>query len=85
MATLASMVEIPEGMKAVHIVIEQRDTPAFCSAIESKEGKVVDSSTWYYNIWRVLKNGKYPEGVDKKTSSSLEESRPIHRLCETII
>lgn len=85
MTTLASMVEIPEGMKAVHIVIEQRDTPAFCSAIESEEGKVVDSSTWYYNIWRVLKNGKYPEGVDKKTSSSLEESCPIHRLCETII
>ena len=67
LATLASMVEIPEGMNEVQISIEQRDKPAFCLAIEIEGVEMVDPSTWYYDIWRVLKEGVYPEGANRKT------------------
>ena len=50
LATLASMVEIPEGMNEVHISIQQRDKPTFCLVIETEGAEIVDQSTWYYDI-----------------------------------
>ena len=65
------MVEIPEGMREVQISLEQRDKPIFCLIIETEGAETVDPSTWYYDIWRVLKDGVYPEGANTKTRVTL--------------
>ncbi|XP_058202807.1 uncharacterized protein LOC131317262 [Rhododendron vialii] len=52
LATLASMVEIPIGVKLRPIIIEQRDTPVYqyVMAIDEPE----DDHPWYYDIWRFV-------------------------------
>ncbi|KAI8543302.1 hypothetical protein RHMOL_Rhmol08G0206000 [Rhododendron molle] len=49
LATLASMVEIPVGVKLRPIVIEQRDTPVYqhVMAIDERD----NGHPWYYDIW----------------------------------
>ena len=60
------MLEIPERMKEIHISIERKGKPTFCLAIKIVGVETVNSSTWYYDIWKVLKDGIYLEGANKK-------------------
>ena len=67
LATLTSMVEIPEGVWTRTLEIEQsyeevhkRKTEASVMAIKAKE------LPWYYDIMKFLALGAYPDGVDKR-------------------
>ena len=50
LATLASMIEIPEGMEEIVLSVRKRPSPTHCMAIESESEETVDPSVWYYDI-----------------------------------
>ena len=72
MATLTSMVEIPEGVRTRPLEIEQsyeevhkRKTKALVMTIEEEE------VSWYYDIMKFLELGEYPNGADKRKRRSI--------------
>ncbi|XP_058189296.1 uncharacterized protein LOC131306882 [Rhododendron vialii] len=70
LATLASMVEIPLGVKLRPIVIEQRETPVYRHVMVVDEPD--DGHPWYYDIWRFVKIGEYPIEASKKDKIALQ-------------
>ena len=52
LATLASMIDIPVGVKMRPILIEQRYTPAYEMIAATEE--VQDENPWYFDIWNFL-------------------------------
>ena len=64
LATMASMMDGPKEDKARLIVLEQKEEPAYCMTIEEDEGKDGEGK-WYSNVLQYLKDGTYPEFVDK--------------------
>ena len=72
LATLASMIQIPVGVKMMPLVIEQRCEPSFCmvTTIKDEEGEI----PWYKNIWDFIERGDYPE------DSSEKDKRAIRRF-----
>ena len=72
LATLTSMVEIPEGVWTRTLEIEQsyeevhkRKTETSVMAIKAKE------VPWYYDIMMFLELGAYLDGVDKRECCSI--------------
>ena len=64
---LATMTSMMDGLKvdeARPIVLEQKEEPAYYMKIEEDEGKDGEGE-WYSNISQYLKDGTYPEYVDK--------------------
>ncbi|XP_058181209.1 uncharacterized protein LOC131299641 [Rhododendron vialii] len=79
LATLASMVEIPIGVKMRPIMIEQRSKPVYeyIMAIDEPD----DGLPWYHDIWNFIEKGGYPPGTNKKDQASLlEVGFSIHNL-----
>ena len=52
LATLASMIQIPTGVRMMPLVIDQRYEPPFCmiAAIEDEEDEV----PWYKDVWNFI-------------------------------
>ena len=46
------------------IVLEQKEKPAYCMTIEENEENNGEGK-WYLDILQYLKDGTYPESVDK--------------------
>ena len=72
LATLSSMVEIPEGVWTRPLEIEQsckkvhkRKTKASIMAVKEEE------VAWYYNIMKFLELGAYPDGANKRKCFSI--------------
>ena len=68
LATLASMIDIPEGVVVLPLLVETRSVPAYCFLID--ESGFVDGLPWYHDIYQFLRYGTYPEAVmtkDKRT------------------
>ncbi|XP_058103453.1 uncharacterized protein LOC131247025 [Magnolia sinica] len=61
LATLASMLEIPEGVAKWELTVELQEEPAFCLQIDKAETSSNDQS-WYTNIKGYLEHQKYPKG-----------------------
>ncbi|XP_058217815.1 uncharacterized protein LOC131328871 [Rhododendron vialii] len=79
LATLASMVEIPIGVKLRPIVIEQRDTPVYQHVMTVDEPD--DGHPWYYDIWRFVEKGEYPIEVSKKDKIALQRMAAQYIIC----
>ncbi|XP_058208175.1 uncharacterized protein LOC131321188 [Rhododendron vialii] len=69
LATLASMVEIPLGVKLRPIVIEQRETLVYQHVMVVDEPD--DGHPWYYDIWRFVERGEYPIEASKNDKIAL--------------
>ena len=55
LATLASVVEIPEGVTVRPLMIETRSAPAYCGLIGDIENQ--DELPWYHDIYQFLSCG----------------------------
>lgn len=70
LATLASMVEIPIGVKMRPIMIEQRNYLAYDHVMVIDEP--VDGLPWYHDIWNLIERGEYPIETSKKDQIALQ-------------
>ncbi|XP_075655014.1 uncharacterized protein LOC142625206 [Castanea sativa] len=82
LATLAFLVEIPEGVWTQPLEIEQSyeevhkgKTKALVMTIEEKE------VPWYYDIMRFLELGAYVDGADKREHRSIRMMATQYILC----
>jgi len=79
LATLASMVELPEGIRLRPIMIEQRDRPSYEYVMDIEE--VDDGLPWYHDIWNLVEKGEYPEGANKKDCTTLRRLASQYIIC----
>ena len=79
LATLASLVEFPEGKEVKPFRVTKRVTPAYYSILDLKEfsenkqcGAITnDGKEWYHDVWVYLTDKKFPEGIDKRKQTAL--------------
>lgn len=71
LATLASMISIPEGIDIRPIEIEVREDPAYCLAIEEREA---DGKPWFHDIKTYLEDRTFPP------DATATDRRTIQRL-----
>ena len=71
LATLASMIEIPEGVVVRPLLVETRSVPAYCCLID--ESGFDDGLPWYHDIYQFLRYGTYPEAVTAKDKRALRQ------------
>ncbi|XP_058202975.1 uncharacterized protein LOC131317437 [Rhododendron vialii] len=79
LAMLASMVEIPIGVKLRRIMIEQRDTPIYQHVMVVDEPD--DGHPWYYDIWRFVERGEYPIEANKKDKIAIQRMSAQYIIC----
>ena len=61
LATLASMIDIPEGVVVRPLLVKTRVVPTYCCLIN--ESGFDDGLPWYHDIYQFLRYGTYPEAV----------------------
>lgn len=69
LATLASMIEIPMGVKVRPLLIEQKDTPNYYTVDAISEE--FDGLPWFTDIKNYIGKGEYPEGADEKDKRAI--------------
>ncbi|KAH7859516.1 hypothetical protein Vadar_002080 [Vaccinium darrowii] len=79
LATLASMVELPVGVRMRPIMIEQRNKPAYEYVMNV--GEIDDGLPWYHDIWNLVEKGEYPEGANKKDRIALQRLASQYIIC----
>ena len=65
------MMDGPKEDKARPIVLGQKEEPAYCMTIEEDEEKN-EEGEWYSDILQYLKDGTYPESVDKNDQLTIQ-------------
>ena len=71
LATLASMIDIPEGVVVHPLLVETRVVPAYCCLID--ESGFDDGLPWYHDIYQFLRYDTYPEVVTAKDRRVLRQ------------
>ena len=71
LATLDSMINIPEGVVVHPMVIEIRSVPAYCFLID--ESGFDDGLLWYHDIYQFLGYGTYLEAMTTKDKRALRQ------------
>ena len=71
LATLASMIDIPEGVVVRPLLVETRSVPAYCCLID--ESRYDDGMPWYHDIYQFLRYDTYLEAVTAKDKRSLRQ------------
>ena len=71
LATLASMIDIPEGVVVRPLLVETRSVPTYCCLID--ESGFDDGLPWYRDIYQFLRYGTYPEAVTTKDKRALRQ------------
>ena len=79
LATLASMIDIPEGVVVRPLLVEIRSVPTYCCLIY--ESGFDDGLPWYHDIYQFLRYGTYLEAVTAQGQESFEAIG--HSLCDT--
>ena len=79
LATLASMIDIPEGVVVRPLLVETRSVPTYCCLIY--ESGFDDGLPWYHDIYQFLRYGTYLEAVTVQGQESFEAIG--HSLCDT--
>jgi hypothetical protein len=82
LATLASMVDMPEGITMTPFLVQKQDQPTHCYHVElvtTEDPELVNY--WYYDIWCLLKHGKYPEGSNKSDRATLRRLATQYIIC----
>ena len=69
LATLASMIDIPEGVVVRPLLVKTGSVPAYCCLID--ESGFVDGLPWYHDIYQFLRYGTYPKAVTTKHKRTL--------------
>ena len=81
LATLASMIEVPDGTTEITFTIQSRDVPAYCFEITGIEGDVTHSEVWYFDIWNLMKGGSYPLGATPNDRMALRRLAAQFIIC----
>ena len=71
LATLASLIDIPEGVVVRPLLVETRSVPTYCCLID--DSGFDDGMPWYHDIYRFLRYGTYPEAVTAKDKRALRQ------------
>ena len=71
LATLASMIDIPEGVVVHPLLVETRSVPTYCCLID-ESGHDCDLP-WYHDIYQFLIYGTNPEVVTAKDKRALRQ------------
>ena len=71
LATLASVIDIPEGVVVRPLLVETRSVPAYCCLID--ESGFDDGLLWYHDIYQFLRCGTYPEAMKAKDGRALRQ------------
>ena len=69
LATLASMIDIPEGVVVRPLLVETRSVLAYCFLID--ESGFDGGLPWYHDIYQFLRYGTCPEAVTTKDNRAL--------------
>ena len=69
--TLASMIDIPEGVVVHPQLVETRSVPAYCCLID--ESGFDDGLPWYHDIYQFLRYSTYPEAMTAKDKRALRQ------------
>jgi len=81
LATLASMINVPEGAPIKPLSINQRSRPAYEEAVMLIDAELNDGKPWYYDIKNVIEKGEYPEGANWKDRRALRLMAAQYILC----
>ena len=71
LATLASMIDIPEGVVVCSLLVETISVPAYCFLID--ESGFDDGLPWYHHIYQFLRYDTYSEAVTAKDKRELRQ------------
>ena len=71
LATLASMIDIPESVAVRPLLVETRSVPAYCCLID--ESGFDDGLLWYRDIYQFLRYDTYLEAVTTKDKRALRQ------------
>ena len=71
LATLASMIDIPEGVVVRPLLVETRSVPTYCCLID--ESGHDDGLPWYHDIYQFLIYGTYSKVVTAKDKRALRQ------------
>jgi hypothetical protein len=71
LATLASLVQIPEKTFVQPIKIKRREAPAHEREVCMLDDEINDGKPWYYDIRNFVEDRVYPEGADRKDRRAL--------------
>ena len=63
LATLASIIQLTEGIRMQPLEIQVEEEPAFCTTISEEP--------WYYDIKTLLQTGSYPEKATERDRRAL--------------
>lgn len=80
LASLASMLHIPEGAVIRLFLVEKRTEPAYLHIMEIMELSS-DDKPWYTDIYQLLRNNEYPECATKKDKRTLHQLASIFVIC----
>ena len=71
LATLASLVQIPEKSFVRPIEIKRREALAYEREVCVLDDEINDGKPWYYDIRNFVEDRVYPEGADRKDRRAL--------------
>ena len=80
LATMTSMMDGPKEDEARLIVLEQKEEPVYCMAIEEDEEKN-EEGEWYSDILQFLKDGSYPNSIDKNDQLTIRRLSTNYIIC----
>ena len=78
LATLASMIDIPDNTPVQPLIIKQRDAPGHCCSLESETEK---DKEWYADILQFLKHGTFLDTTDKNERVTICRMAITYILC----
>ena len=80
LATMAFMMGGPKEDEARPIMVEQKEELAYCMSIEEDKGKKGEGE-WYSDILQYLKDGTYPNFVDKNDQLTIRRLSTNYIIC----
>jgi hypothetical protein len=85
LATLASLVQIPEKTFVRPIEIKRREAPAHEREVCMLDNEINDGKPWYYDIRNFVEDRVYPEGADRKDRRALRLLATQYILCGGVL
>jgi ribonuclease HI len=85
LATLASLVDIPENISVRPISILQKALPAHKEEINALDNDVYGKKPWFADIQRFMEDRSYTEGVDKKDRRALRITATQYIICGGVL
>ncbi|KAI8538359.1 hypothetical protein RHMOL_Rhmol09G0096600 [Rhododendron molle] len=79
LATLASMLELPIGVKLRPVMIEQRGKHVYDYVMNIDEPD--DGLPWFHDIWNFVEKGEFPADSTKKDRIALQRLASQYIIC----